>query len=126
MMFPDNLQFIRNARIRTKTRKIQTNLFCNICIYQAKMGNLLFEIFFFFLLKQFISYCVSTRGSLLISTLNSSHRGVVEELFKNVETDIQGVTEISALILTGNGTRLGEQLFSLPFWRGTLRNGLEK
>jgi hypothetical protein len=90
------------------------------------MGNLLFEIFFFFLLKQFISYCVSTRGSLLISTLNSSHRGVVEELFKNVETDIQGVTEISALILTGNRTHLKEQLFSLPFWRKTLRNGLKK
>jgi hypothetical protein len=39
---------------------------------------------------------------------------------------IQGVTEISALILTGNRTHQKEQLFSLPFWRKTLRNGLKK
>jgi hypothetical protein len=38
---------------------------------------------------------------------------------------IQGVTEISALILTGNRTHQKEQLFSLPFWRKTLRNGLK-
>jgi hypothetical protein len=38
---------------------------------------------------------------------------------------IQGVSEISALILTGNRTHQKEQLFSLPFWRKTLRNGLE-
>jgi hypothetical protein len=28
--------------------------------------------------------------------------------------------------LTGGGARQGEQLFSLPFWRKTLRNGLKK
>jgi hypothetical protein len=39
--------------------------------------------------------------------------------------NIQGVSEISALILTGNRTRQKEQLFSLPFWRKTLRNGLK-
>jgi hypothetical protein len=39
---------------------------------------------------------------------------------------IQGVSEISALILTGNRTHQEEQLFSLPFWRKTLRNGLKK
>jgi hypothetical protein len=39
---------------------------------------------------------------------------------------IQGVSEISALILTGNRTHQKEQLFSLPFWRKTLRNGLKK
>jgi hypothetical protein len=38
----------------------------------------------------------------------------------------QGVSEISALILTGNRTHQKEQLFSLPFWRKTLRNGLKK
>jgi hypothetical protein len=38
---------------------------------------------------------------------------------------IQGVSEISALILTGGGARQKEQLFSLPFWRKTLRNGLK-
>jgi hypothetical protein len=38
---------------------------------------------------------------------------------------IQGVSEISALILTGNRTHQKEQLFSLPFWRKTLRNGLK-
>jgi hypothetical protein len=39
---------------------------------------------------------------------------------------IQGVSEISALILTGNRTHQKKQLFSLPFWRKTLRNGLKK
>jgi hypothetical protein len=39
---------------------------------------------------------------------------------------IQGVSEISTLILTGNRTHQKEQLFSLPFWRKTLRNGLGK
>jgi hypothetical protein len=38
---------------------------------------------------------------------------------------LQGVSEISALILTGGRARQGEQLFSLPFWRKTLRNGLK-
>jgi hypothetical protein len=38
---------------------------------------------------------------------------------------IQGVTEISALILTDNRTHQKEQLFSLPFWRNKLRNGLK-
>jgi hypothetical protein len=39
---------------------------------------------------------------------------------------IQVVSEISALILTGNRTHQKEQLFSLPCWRKTLRNGLKK
>jgi hypothetical protein len=39
---------------------------------------------------------------------------------------IEGVSEIGALILTGNRTHQKEQLFSLPFWRKTLRNGLKK
>jgi hypothetical protein len=38
---------------------------------------------------------------------------------------IQGVSEISTLILTGNRTHQKEQLFSLPFWRKTLRSGLK-
>jgi hypothetical protein len=38
---------------------------------------------------------------------------------------IQGVPEISALILTGNRTHQKEQIFSLPFWRKTLCNGLK-
>jgi hypothetical protein len=40
--------------------------------------------------------------------------------------DVQGVTEKSALILTGNRTYQKEQLFSPLFWRKTLRNGLKK
>jgi hypothetical protein len=39
---------------------------------------------------------------------------------------IQGVSEISTLILTGNRTHQKEQLVSLPFWRKTLRSGLKK
>jgi hypothetical protein len=38
---------------------------------------------------------------------------------------IQGVSEIGVLILTGNRTHQKEQLFSLPFWRKPLRNGLK-
>jgi hypothetical protein len=38
---------------------------------------------------------------------------------------IQGVSKIGALILTGNRTQQKEQLFSLPFWRKTLRDGLK-
>jgi hypothetical protein len=38
---------------------------------------------------------------------------------------IQDVSEISALILPGNRTHQKEQLFSLPFWRKTLPNGLK-
>jgi hypothetical protein len=34
--------------------------------------------------------------------------------------------EISALIFTDNRIHQKEQLFSLPFWRKTLRNGLKK
>jgi hypothetical protein len=41
------------------------------------------------------------------------------------KTKNTGVSEISALILTGNRTHQKEQLFSLPFWRITLRNGLK-
>jgi hypothetical protein len=47
----------------------------------------------------------------------------MDVIFSN---NIQGVTEISALILTGNRTHQKEQLFSVPFWRKTLRNGLKK
>jgi hypothetical protein len=32
---------------------------------------------------------------------------------------------VGTLILTGGGTRQEEQLFSLPFWRKTLRSGLK-
>jgi hypothetical protein len=47
----------------------------------------------------------------------------MDVIFSN---NIQGVTEISALILTSSRTQQKEQLFSLPFWRKTLRNGLKK
>jgi hypothetical protein len=43
-----------------------------------------------------------------------------------MKLSIQGVSEISTLILTGNRTHQKEQLFSLPFWRKTLRSGLKK
>jgi hypothetical protein len=36
--------------------------------------------------------------------------------------NIQGVSEIGALILTGNRTRQKEQLFYLPFCRKTMFN----
>jgi hypothetical protein len=39
---------------------------------------------------------------------------------------IQGVSEIGALILTGNRTRQKEQLFYLPFCRKTMFNSKKK
>jgi hypothetical protein len=39
---------------------------------------------------------------------------------------IQGVSEISTLILTGNRTRQKEQLFYLPFCRKTMFNSKKK
>jgi hypothetical protein len=39
---------------------------------------------------------------------------------------IQGVSEIGALILTGNRTRQKEQLFYLPFCRKTMFNSQKK
>jgi hypothetical protein len=39
---------------------------------------------------------------------------------------IQGVTEIAAVILTGNRTRQKEQLFYLPFCRKTMFNSKKK
>jgi hypothetical protein len=40
--------------------------------------------------------------------------------------DIQRVTEISTLILTGGGARQKEQLFYLPFCRKTMFNSKKK
>jgi hypothetical protein len=40
----------------------------------------------------------------------------------SLKPKIQGVSEISALILTGNRTHQKEQLFSLPFWRKTRKD----
>jgi hypothetical protein len=43
-----------------------------------------------------------------------------------VENDYTGVSEIGALILTGNRTRQKEQLFYLPFYRKTMFNSKKK
>jgi hypothetical protein len=90
MIFSDNLQFIRNAtRVRTKTRNIQTNLFCNICIYQAKMPvTYSLKFLYSFCSKQFaIFYCDEhqrTSGGGKSHHRNSSRLGdVAEELCKN-------------------------------------------
>jgi hypothetical protein len=48
------------------------------------------------------------------------------KIVERIDMKIQGVSEISTLILTGNRTHQKEQLFSLPFWRKTLRSGLGK
>jgi hypothetical protein len=40
--------------------------------------------------------------------------------------NIQGVSEIRVLILTGNRTRQKEQLFYLPFCRKTMFNSKKK
>jgi hypothetical protein len=43
-----------------------------------------------------------------------------------VKNSIQGVSEIGALILTGNRTRQKEQIFYLPFCRKTMFNSKKK
>jgi hypothetical protein len=48
------------------------------------------------------------------------------KIVERIDMKIQDVSEISTLILTGNRTHQKEQLFSLPFWRKTLRSGLKK
>jgi hypothetical protein len=48
------------------------------------------------------------------------------KIVERIDMKIQGVSEVSTLILTGGRARQGEQLFSLPFWRKTLRSGLKK
>jgi hypothetical protein len=44
------------------------------------------------------------------------------KIVERIDMKIQGVSEIGALMLTGNGTRQGEQLFYLPFCRKTMFN----
>jgi hypothetical protein len=48
------------------------------------------------------------------------------EIAKMTDTCMQGVTEIGALILTGNRTRQKEQLFYLPFFQKTMFNSKKK
>jgi hypothetical protein len=57
------------------------------------------------------------------STLQRQLRGEIKRKTPNI---IQGVTEIGALILTGNRTRQKEQLFYLPFCRKTIFNSKKK
>jgi hypothetical protein len=48
------------------------------------------------------------------------------KIVERIDMKIQGVSEVGTLVLAGGRTRQGEQLFSLPFWRKTLRSGLGK
>jgi hypothetical protein len=48
------------------------------------------------------------------------------KIVERIDMKVQGVSEMGTLVLTGSGTRQKEQLFSLPFWRKTLRSGLKK
>jgi hypothetical protein len=46
----------------------------------------------------------------------------IQELHSYSSGNIQGVSEIGALILTGNRTRQKEQLFYLPFCHSKKKN----
>jgi hypothetical protein len=63
-------------------------------------------------------------NSIYVSTILSYKYNLVLKSFSYgtqvMGHPVQGVSEISALILTGNRTHQKEQLFSLPFWRKTL------
>jgi hypothetical protein len=61
----------------------------------------------------------------LFSSYSVIKNFTVSKVLENNKNNIQGVSEIGALILTGNRTHQKEQLFSPPFWRKTLRNGLK-
>jgi hypothetical protein len=65
-----------------------------------------------------VSPKIEDRDEVEVATGRSTKRPTLK--------DIQGVSEISALILTGNRTHQKKQLFFLSFWRKTLRNGLKK
>jgi hypothetical protein len=61
--------------------------------------------------------------------MSSTHRHLLLDFFWQVISGppcIQGVSEIGALILTGNRTRQKEQLFYLPFCRKTIFNSKKK
>jgi hypothetical protein len=51
---------------------------------------------------------------------------ILESVYQKISFSYTDVYEISTLILTGNRTHQKEQLFSLPFWRKTLRSGVKK
>jgi hypothetical protein len=78
-----------------------------------------------FRVNYFKSSFIMQKHNLAIRYMLWSERNSRNSFFKDFIC-IQGVTEISALILTGNRTHQKEQLFSLPFWRKTLCNGLKK
>jgi hypothetical protein len=75
----------------------------------------------FCIIKSRSSFCASAS-----TAFRPSISGLATKRLTSTLNDIiQGVSEISALILTGNRTHQKERLFSLPFWRKTLRNGLK-
>jgi hypothetical protein len=59
----------------------------------------------------------------LFSSYSVIKNFTVSKVLENNKNNIQGVSEIGVLILTGNRTHQKEQLLSLKFWRKTLRNG---
>jgi hypothetical protein len=59
----------------------------------------------------------------LFSSYSVIKNFTVSKVLENNKNNIQDVSEIGVLILTGNRTHQKEQLLSLKFWRKTLRNG---
>jgi hypothetical protein len=59
----------------------------------------------------------------LFSSYSVIKNFTVSKVLENNKNNIRGVSEIGVPILTGNRTHQKEQLFSLKFWRKTLRNG---
>jgi hypothetical protein len=92
-----------------------------------RRDNFLNEYYFirtFCIIKSRSSFCA--RQLSASTAFRPSISGLATKRLTSTLNDIiQGVSEISALILTGNRTHQKEQLFSLPFWRKTLRNGLK-
>jgi hypothetical protein len=65
-------------------------------------------------------------GDNQLATLLFIYLFVCNILYPFAALNIQGVSEIGTLILTGNRTRQKEQLFYLPFCRKTMFNSKKK
>jgi hypothetical protein len=90
-------------------------------------NNQLFKNFIIQKIHQTVFYCTTwwTQNFIGRNKFFPSQKPPKFWKFSHIILHIQAVSEISTLILTGTRTHQKEQLFSLPFWRKTLRSGLK-
>jgi hypothetical protein len=94
--------------------------------HNLKLPKLIFRYFFVTKSKGWCASSWPTASTTILKSNIGTYLAVLAQHSEQNHYNIQGVSEISALILTGNRTHQNEQLFCLPFWRKKLRNGLKK